>query len=181
MKKKIIILMLTLLMVISLAACGDTQEPVEPEEPVVEEPEEQTVEALLYFANNQYVETGDEQYDRMLTEKQVLIYNDDMILEETIVRALMKGPEDDENLSTGFPETTQLLGVEVMDGTAFVNFASDGLNGSSTQESYIISQIVQSLGELEYVKRVQFLVDGQIAESLMGHISIEDPIEVNVE
>jgi hypothetical protein len=33
------------------------------------------------------------------------------------------------------------------------------------------------LTQLDSVDRVQFLVDGQEAETLMGHMSIEGPIE----
>ncbi len=191
--KKLTILIFVLVLAVALIACGDSQAPEETQEPPVaeepveepveepEEPQEQTAEVILYFANNEYVETGDEQYEWMLTETQTLTYGEDMCLEEAVVRALIEGPKDDENLSTGFPETVQLLGVEVMDGTAYVNFARDGLNGGSMQESYIISQTVQSLGELGTVDRVQFIVDGLEAESLMGHISIEDPVEVNME
>lgn len=191
--KKFTILMLIMILTAALAACGGSQEPEEPAEPPVveepeeepeepaEEPEEQTAEVILYFANNQYVETGDEQYEWMLTETRTITYNDEVCLEEALVRALMDGPEDDENLSTGFPDSVQLIGVSVLDGTAYVNFSSEGLGGGSMQESYVISQTVQSLGELGSVQRVQFLVDDQEAESLMGHISIEDPIEVTME
>lgn len=193
--KKFTILLFTLLLAVGLAACGGSQEPEEPQEPPVveepseepeepveepEEPEENTAEVVLYFANNEYVETGDEQYERMLTETQTVSY-DEMSLEEAVLRALIAGPEDDENLSTGFPETVELISVDVMDGTAFVDFEGEGLNGGSMQESYIISQTVESLGELGSVQRVQFLVDSQKAESLMGHISIEDPIEVTMD
>ncbi|WP_422484901.1 GerMN domain-containing protein [Gudongella sp. DL1XJH-153] len=190
--KKFIILIFALVLAVGLAACGGSQEPEEPQEPPVveepsqepeepEEPEEKTAEVVLYFANNEYVETGDEQYEWMLTETQTIIYDDEICLEEAIVRALIAGPEDEENLSTGFPETVELIGVEVMDGTAYVNFEGEGLNGGSMQESYIISQTVESLGELGSVQRIQFLVDSQEAESLMGHISIEDPIEVTMD
>jgi len=191
--KKLIILMFALIMAVALAACGGSQEPEEPAEPPVveepaeepeepaQEPEEQTAEVILYFANNQYVETGDEQYEWMLTETRTIAYDDEVCLEEAVVRALMEGPEDEENLSTGFPDSVQLIGVSVLDGTAYVNFSSEGLGGGSMQESYVISQTVESLGKLGSVQRVQFLVDDQEAESLMGHISIEEPIEVTVE
>lgn len=194
--KKLIILIFALIMAVALAACGGSQEPEdpadppaveepaeEPEEPAEEpeEPEEKTADVTLYFANNDYVETGDEQYEFMLTETRTVTYDDEICLEEAVVRALMEGPDDEENLSTGFPDSVELIGVSVLDGTAYVNFSSEGLGGGSMQESYVISQTVQSLGELGSVQRVQFLVDDQEAGSLMGHISIEEPIEVTME
>ena len=72
----------------------------------------------------------------------------------------MKGPENDD-LSTLIPTNVKLLGVEVSDNTAFVNFAQEGLHGGSMQEIFTIDQIVGSLLELDNVKKVQFLIDGE--------------------
>lgn len=180
--KKLTILLLALALVLGLAACAPKEEPQPPvEEPVnepAEEPavEEKTEEVVLFFGNNEYIMTGDEQYEWMLTEVQEITYGE-ICLEEAIVRALMAGPMDTDKLSTGFTETIQLISVDVLDGTAYVNFASEGLHGGSMQESYIIAQVVESLTQLDSVDRVQFLVDGQEAETLMGHMSIEGPIE----
>lgn len=187
--KKTILLIISLLLVFSLVACSPKSEPVEPENPVVEEPleeeseeetpEEMTQDVVLYFGNNEYILTGDEKLEWMLTEERTVTYGPEMCLEEAIIKELMAGPEDTEKLSTGFPQSVELIGVDTLDGTSYVNFKSQGLNGGSMEESYIISQTVESLGLLDYVDRVQFLIDGQEAESLMGHISIEEPIEVD--
>ncbi len=188
--KKLTILLLALVLVLGLAACAPKEQPQLPVEEPAEEPaeepseepaeepavEEKAEEVTLFFGNNEYIITGDEQYEWMLTEVQEITYGD-ICLEEAIVRALMAGPKDTDNLSTGFTETIQLISVDVLDGTAYVNFASEGLNGGSMQESYIIGQVVESLTQLDSVDRVQFLVDGQEAETLMGHMSIEGPIE----
>ena len=189
--KKLIILILTLVLAISVAACAPKEDPVPPEEPAVQEPAEEPAveepaeepatgenkqEVVLFFGNNEYIATGDEKYEWMLTEVQEITFGETS-LEEAIVRALMAGPMDTEKMSTGFAETMNLHSVDVVDGTAFVNFNSAGLNGGSMQESYVISQVVESLTQLDNVYRVQFLVDGQVAETLMGHISIEDPFE----
>ncbi|HMM69998.1 MAG TPA: GerMN domain-containing protein [Gudongella oleilytica] len=188
--KKLTILLLALALVLGLAACAPKEEPQPPvEEPVnepaeepVEEPaeepavEEKTEEVVLFFGNNEYIMTGDEQYEWMLTEVREITYGE-ICLEEAIVRALMAGPMDTDKLSTGFTDTIQLISVDVLDGTAYVNFASEGLHGGSMQESYVIGQVVESLTQLDSVDRVQFLVDGQEAETLMGHMSIEGPIE----
>lgn len=186
--KKSILLIISLLLVFSLIGCTPKSEPVEPEEPVVEEPVEpvepeepmeQTQDVVLHFGNNEYILSGDEKFEFMLTEERTIEYGPEMCLEEAIVRVLMAGPEDTEKMSTGFPKSVELIGVDTLDGTSYVNFKGEGLNGGSTEESYIISQTVESLGGLDYVDRIQFLIDGQEAESLMGHVSIEEPIEVN--
>ena len=92
----------------------------------------------------------------------------------------MKGTENTE-LTTEIPSSAKLINVEISDGTVFVNFAQEGMYGGSLQESFTISQIVNSLIKLESVKRVQFLIDGKKAETLMGHIYIMEPIEGKVD
>lgn len=189
--KKIIALFLLFLMVFSLAACSksntpsddndvvdeDPQDTIEEDDDEIVEPTPSTdkVEVTLYFANKEYVETGDESLEKLIPEKRTVEYGD-ISLEERIVKELMKGPASDK-LSTVIPSSVKLLGVEVADGTAFVNFAGEGLYGGSMQEDFTIEQIVNSLIELEAVERVQFLIDGQKAETLMGHIEISEPFE----
>ena len=45
------------------------------------------------------------------------------------------------------------------------------------QEDFTIAQIVNTLLELDHIDKVQFLIDGKKAETLMGHISITEPFE----
>ncbi|NMA86685.1 MAG: GerMN domain-containing protein [Tissierellia bacterium] len=198
--KKYIAGLLILIMIFTLAACtsegpkredinvGDSHEDnVEDEdtnntednneeEPIVEDNEE---EITLYFSNNEYIETGNENLDKVLPEKRIIEYKN-MELEEAIVRELLKGPESME-LSTSIPDTVELLGVKVKDKTAFVNFSESGLNGGSLQEDLTIRQIVESLVELDSVDKVQFLINGEESESLMGHFDITEPFRGNEE
>jgi len=193
--KKFLIMGLSLLLILSLAACSNNNgnsEVNEPDTPIDETPienpdngnvtepepeDDYTEEVTLYFANNDYVETGNEEYDWLLEEKREINY-EGTTLEEAVIRELMKGPVDTENMSTGFPSTVKLIDVTVdEDKTCYVNFAQDGLYGGSMEESYIIAQVVNSLVGLDSVERVQFLIDGAPAETLMGHISIEEPFE----
>lgn len=158
---------------------NDDVDPIEDEEDVDEvvdpEPETNTETVTLYFVDEDYVITGDESGEIILTEEREIEYGDTS-LEEAVVNELREGPEG-EGLYTLIPETIELLGVEVEDGTAFVDFSSEGLGGGSMQETFTIRQIVNSLTDLDSVDRVQFLVDGQKAESLMGHIGITEPFE----
>ena len=139
-------------------------------------PKTDSQEVTLYFANKQYIDTGDESLEKLIGETRNVEFGD-TTLEEAIVRELMRGPEDTETLYTGIPSTAKLIGVEIADGTAFVNFASEGMYGGSMQESFTISQIVDTLTELDTVDRVQCLLDGKKGDSLMGHYSIEEPFE----
>jgi len=179
--KKYISMFLVLIMLFSLSACAPkNNEPVVTEEPknedVVVDPTPKTdeKEVTLYFVNKEYIETGDEKLEKLIGEKRVIKFGDASI-EETVVRELMKGPESKE-LSTEIPSTAKLINVEVANGTAFVNFAQEGLYGGSMQEIFTIMQITHTLNELG-IEKTQFLIDGKKAETLMGHIGILEPFE----
>lgn len=156
----------------------------QPEEKVEEEieneiveptPETNEKEVTLYFVNKDYIETGNEDLEKLIGEKRVIKF-DGISLEEAIVTELIEGTEDPK-LSTVIPSNVQLINVEVSDKTAFVNFAQEGLFGGSMQETFTLSQIIKSLTELDTVDKVQFLIDGKKADSLMGHYDISQPFE----
>lgn len=184
--KKYISLLLIFLMVFSLAACsGPAKEPEKndekQDEDVIVEPTPKTneQEVTLFFVNKKYIETGDEKLEKLISEKRLVKYGDTS-LEEAVVRELMKG-SDNQDLSTEIPSSAKLINVEVADGTAFVNFAQDGLYGGSMQEIFTIMQITRTLNELPNIQRVQFLIDGNKAETLMGHIGVSEPFEGSFE
>lgn len=228
--KKILSLILTFIMVISLAACAPSNEdtPEEPtdqpiednkdeqdeskddEDKVVEEEIEEVNEnnkdnekeekveedkteeeedndedkdiveneknVDLYFANSEYIQTGNEDLERVKAETRIIKYDDETILEEAIVRELLNGPTD-KDLDNGIPDTVKLIGVELKNNTAYVNFQKDGMQGASLQETLTLEQILTSLLKLESVDKVQFLLDGEIPDSLMGHISSSDAFD----
>ena len=160
----------------------DTEDPIEQEIDeghIIEDEDDKENEKIsqkevdLYFANAKYVELGDESLDHLKIEKRMIDYKD-TLFQEAVVKELIKGTKA-EDLTTGIPETVNLLGVKVIESIAYVDFAMDGLSGGSLQESLTIEQIVETLTNLEGVDKVQFLIDGQEAESLMGHISIDQP------
>lgn len=180
-----------LVLSISLVACKTEEVPPTNNDPIVEapveEPQEEENEVVdptpavdvrevtLYFLNDKYVETGDESLEKLIPEtREIQIGN--ISLEEAIVKELMAGPKS-QGVTSVIPAGAQLLGVEVADKTAFVNFAREGLFGGSLEETYTINQIVASLTDLDSVDRVQFLIDGQKGDSLMGHYSIDEAFE----
>ncbi len=150
------------------------------DEVVAPTPEAQSKEVTLYFGNNKYMETGDEALEQMFTETRVIEYSD-VSLEEAMVRALMEGPKDTDTMGTLIPDTVKLISVEVKEGTALVNFEQEGMSGGSMQEMFTIDQIVNTLTELDSVERVQFLINGTVTESLMGHVLAEEPFERDME
>lgn len=187
--KKFISIFLIAVLVIGLVACTDDKKPKDDglgNEPIDNmdgskdnengnNKETLSKEVTLYFANKEYIDTGNEDLDKLIPEKRILEYGD-ISLEEVIVSELMKNP-DNKNLSSAIPSTAKLLSIEVSDGTAYVDFSSDGISGGSLQEFFTINQIVASLLELEDIDQVQFLLDGEKTESLMGHFTVDEPLK----
>jgi spore germination protein GerM len=187
--KKYGLLMIIMVFVVVLGACRPQEQPInegqppneeqtpnEEQQPNEEQPpvvsEEETYDATLYFANNEYIMSGNENLDKVIQVTATLDLEDNMA--EAVLEALKVTPED-ENLSTMVGDFN-FLNVELTDETAYVNIASEQLGGGSLQEVLALTQMVYTLTELPDVENVQFLVDGKTAESLMGHVSIDRPL-----
>lgn len=137
------------------------------------EPAEQTYEVTLFFANEAYVTTGDESLEKFM------VYQTEMTSkpEEAYKNALeMLKTTPDKDYSTVVTDQIKFNDVRLDGETAIVDLSSSGLNGGSLQETFLISQIVDTLlNTFKEVKQVQFLVDGKTAETLMGHVGTVDP------
>ncbi|MGI5853994.1 MAG: GerMN domain-containing protein [Bacillota bacterium] len=135
--------------------------------------DEAAVEITLYFANDRYIQTGDVNEPQVLPEKRT-VRPGDRSLPETVMAELISGP-DTAGLSSVL-SNLKVRSVEVRDGIAYVDFSGDNLHGGSLSESLLIEQTVRSLTALKGVEAVQFLVNGEKTESLMGHILVIDPV-----
>jgi outer membrane lipoprotein-sorting protein len=94
-----------------------------------------------------------------------------------LMEELLKGPQD-VDLSSVIPEGVQLLDLWVENKIAYVDFSAEiarGNYGSST-EGIMLSSIVWTLTQLEEVEAVQILVEGEIVDSIGGHISASLPL-----
>jgi len=166
MRKWVYILTLFIL-IGTFSGCMDTRT-VEPT------PENEEVEVTLYYASRAYVETGDEKIDKLIPiKKKIKPENNNLHL--AMLNELKRAP-DEESMATEIFSNITFLSVEVKNNIAYVDVSSKNLNGGSLQEFFVINQIVYTLTELEDIDKVQFLVDGKKAESLMGHFSIDEPL-----
>lgn len=202
--KKIITLLLISIMVFSLTACAspanegpkdtdtpdivepgedtdvedkEEEEEVEPEEDPVKEPEEETKEeeVSIYYTSEDYVLTGDESLVKLVPETRNVIYSD-TILEEAVMKELLTKPSS-VGLVNSIPSSVKLIDVKVEEDTVYINFAKEGMSGGSLEESLTINQIVTTMLDLKTVSKVQFLLDGEISESLMGHVMINEAFD----
>ncbi len=86
--------------------------------------------------------------------------------------------ENKENLYSEMPDNTKLLGCEVKDGNAILNFDRSFVNyGGSTREEGIINQLAYTLRQVHGVNRITILVDGEGAELPEG-TDISDGIAI---
>ncbi len=96
---------------------------------------------------------------------------------EEVMSELLKGPETDD-LSRVIPEGTVLRGITLEYGVAYVDFSEELLQAEvgGEAEAVLVDSIVKTLTQLEEVDSVQILVEGEIVETISGHISINEPL-----
>jgi len=102
----------------------------------------------------------------------------DTDMEEATILALMAGPQT-EGLSPSIPEGTKLLDFHMDGKVAVIDFSGEirtNHAGGSTGEMMTIYSIANTLGNLPTVERVKILIEGQEAETLLGHMDISGEI-----
>ena len=105
-------------------------------------------------------------------------------LYENALRALKENriPEN-EVYTTAFSKAYKVNYVIRDVNTVIVDFSSSRLVGSLKQEQLLIGQVVRTLTQsFAEVESVLFTVDGERAETLMGHVDIQQPFtSVNID
>lgn len=87
---------------------------------------------------------------------------------ETIVSVLMEGRQSNGEINHVVSDGTEFLGLEILNRVCYLNFNEDFLNlaiQNSEGYSLKIYAFVNSLCELSYIDRVQFLINGEVMES----------------
>lgn len=85
--------------------------------------------------------------------------------------------------SAVLPKETKVLGIEVENDLVRVDFSRQLVDfhpGGSLSELLSIYSIANSLSEsFPYVRQVQLLVEGEVRQTLKGHVRIDQPIYAN--
>ena len=166
---RIIVMLVLSTAFLILAGCVSTEP-----EPPQDSSKEYSVK--LYFANDAYVQTGNEELDQLVEVSSVITAEDENRYFELVNTGLRTIPEGTEGATTLIDDKIAVSSVSVEGGTATVDLQSGAMNSGSMTEAYVISQIVESLlGSFEEIDQVQFLVDGEVVESLMGHFDVSQP------
>jgi len=121
----------------------------------------------LYFADK----TG----ARLLPERRTIVVNPDVLLEQYIVEAIIKGPAEDGHYPVISPDVKLVNSVERREGICSVNLNGDFLSkgpSSPVTDEVAVYSIVDSLMEVPGVKKVQFLIDSDNVGKFKGNIDL---------
>lgn len=132
------------------------------------------VQVTLFFPNHNYVVTGNAELSRMLPIERRLRYQEGGLY-AGILQELRRPPMEKE-FSTALRDDLQVLSARRQASTLYLDFSSENLHGGSLEETLLVEQIVKTMVALDGIEQVQFLVDGEVRESLMGHIGTEEPL-----
>lgn len=147
------------------------------EQEAKEDAQEKTTQTIkVYFSDDQGMNLVEKQVDVELAEGETL---------EMKVLETLKVKAEDETIYNAVEPQIKFNSVKVEDKIASVDISSENLQGSSTQESFLVDSIVAALTSLDSVDGVKFLVDGKPAESLMGHLEVtkvktKDDVEITI-
>lgn len=111
-------------------------------------------------------------------ETRVLQMTEGEVLAELATLALLAGPENKE-LSSIIPAGSRLLGIQMEDEVCVVDFSEEFLSAMPEDEGdrlLVIYSIVDTLGNLETVGAVRFLVEGE-ALTHYGSVALTEPLE----
>lgn len=129
---------------------------------------EETREVVLYFSDPE---------GKALVAEERTIPKVEGIARETI-KELISGPHPESGLLGTIPEGTALRDINIRpDGLAIVDFSKElitNFNGDSTSEILTVYSIVNTLTQFDTVKEVQILVDGQVVETINGHVDVSE-------
>lgn len=122
----------------------------------------------LYFS--------DSNAEFIVAEKRDIAVEDNESIEEAVLRELIKGPVS-ENLWDAIPDGTKLLSVSTKNGLCTVNMSKeyvDNSPGGTASERMAIMTVVDTLTELDGIKKVQFLIEGKKRE-IYTHVVFDKP------
>ena len=167
MNRKTLIIIIVL--VIAIAITGillwsnrskNTEENViQPQEEITDE-QMRTALVTLYYMNKETKELTPE--GKMIDVKKLL--TDPY---ETLINLLIEQPKN-EKLQSAIPNGTKVLGAELKGDVVYLDLSNEFIENNSVEEKTIINAIVNTLTELNEVKEVKILINGQENKEFKG-------------
>ena len=97
---------------------------------------------------------------------------------EMVIGELIRGPQEPDHVQT-VPPNARLRSLWVDDGIAYVDFSREFQTehwGGSAGDTFTLFSVVNSLTELPGIEAVQFLVEGEMEEAILGHTDTTEPM-----
>ena len=99
-------------------------------------------------------------------------------LEELVIRQLLAGPLENDNLAPVLPVGTKINKVSFKDGICYVDFSKEFLEGrDGVSDEVVVYSVVNSLSDVGSVAKVQFWIDGKPVGTYRETVPIDLPIE----
>lgn len=163
---------LTILLVL-LTACngggaaerGEDNAPSEQKDPAQEK---ETRIITFYFSDSQLM--------KIYREEREVEVPDEAKPEQLALDLWAAGPEGS-GLEGLVPDGTRVEWVKEENGTAYVSFSENirDANLGSSGEQALVEQVVMIMEQFGY-RQTRILVEGETVETLLGHMTLEDPI-----
>lgn len=124
----------------------------------------------LYFDSSK--NKGKEQF-----AKEPRVMNKKEVIAKTVMEELISGPSTESKLDPIINRETRVLNISVKDGVAYVNLSSEAKSKMDRQKEIIcLKSIVYSLTSLDYINKVNILIENKNIDTLGGNIDISKPI-----
>ena len=138
--------------------------------------EEKSYDVTLTYPSTAYIVDGDEDNKKVTEQVTVTATKDDVVTK--VLDQLSQAPETEGAEAVGLDKFD--YSKSKLDGTTAVVDLSGDLTGGSLDEDVLARSIVNSLLSVKGIKAVEFTVNGEKAESLMGHVDISEPFTKNL-
>ncbi len=100
-------------------------------------------------------------------------------LETTAMEELVRGPDPGSDLKPAIPSSVRILGIEVREGTCFLNLSSEIITDAGTlepcaaREKMAVGSIANTLTSIEGIDEVKLEIEG-LQKGTIGNVHVED-------
>lgn len=166
----IIIIIIFIAIIISGCQTYDDMSNSDSKSPIISpHPLENNFDAILYYSDK---------YNEKLVMKNKKIKDITKNIELEILEELIGGLNG-KNINNLIPKETKIRSIDIENQIAYINLSSDIIkeNLSPSEEVLLTYSIVNTITELDSIKSVQLLIDGEKKEFLSNVMNIEKPLQ----
>ncbi len=163
--KKIMSVILTVAIIGVFAACSGTSGEIE---------KTNSQEITLYFPDNEAL---------YLYPEVRIVEQGEEVIEKVVIEELVKGPQSGK-LTSALVGGFEVLSVNTENGTCTIDLSEEFSvknAGGSSQETFAVFAIVNSLCELDGIDNVKININGNENAEFGGHFMLDLPFEADIE